>query len=166
MAVNAFLTFFDKASGESVQKGKERWVEIQGWDWEIAAESAWTKGGGAKVGKPVPGAMRWQHAFDTSSPAIMGHLCSGKVFPKVEIQVLKPSAGCAAARFLTIAMDGVYITKVATSGTEEGTVTQLVEMVFKTIKLDYAAPDQKTGKLRPAITFNWDIPAGTASPSS
>ena len=30
MAVNAFVTFYDKADGESIQKGKEKWVEDQG----------------------------------------------------------------------------------------------------------------------------------------
>ena len=55
MAVNAFVSFFDKADGESIQKGKEKWIEIQGWDWGVEAETSWTKGGGASVGKPVPG---------------------------------------------------------------------------------------------------------------
>ncbi len=67
MAVNAFVTFFDKADGESIQKGKEKWIEIQGWDWEIEAESSWTKGGGASVGKPNPGKLNFEHYFDTSS---------------------------------------------------------------------------------------------------
>ena len=30
MAVNAFLSFFGKADGESIQKGKQKWVEILG----------------------------------------------------------------------------------------------------------------------------------------
>jgi hypothetical protein len=29
MANNAFVSFFDKAEGESIQKGKEKWVESQ-----------------------------------------------------------------------------------------------------------------------------------------
>lgn len=57
MAVNAFVSFFDKADGESIQKGKEKWVEIQGWDWEVEADTSWTKGGGASVGKPNPGKL-------------------------------------------------------------------------------------------------------------
>ena len=65
MAVNAFVTFFDKADGESIQKGKEKWIEIQGWDWEVEAETSWTKGGGASVGKPNPGKMNFEHYFDT-----------------------------------------------------------------------------------------------------
>ena len=39
MAVNAFLSFFGKADGESIQKGKQKWVEVLGWDWEVEATS-------------------------------------------------------------------------------------------------------------------------------
>jgi hypothetical protein len=60
MAINAFISFFDKADGESIQKGKEKWVEILGWDWEVEAETSWTKGGGSSVGKPNPGKMKFR----------------------------------------------------------------------------------------------------------
>ncbi len=63
MANNSFLSFFDRAEGESIQKGKEKWVGIQGWDWEVQAETSWTKGGGASVGKPNPGELRFEHFF-------------------------------------------------------------------------------------------------------
>ena len=63
-------------------------------------------------------------------------------------------------------MEGAFITKVTNSGTEEGNVTQKVEMVFKTVKIEYKPQDNKTGKLGAPKTYNWDIPAGTASPSS
>ena len=87
MAVNAFVSFFDKADGESIQKGKEKWIEIQGWDWEVEAETSWTKGGGASVGKPNPGKMNIEHYFDTSSTVILGYICTGKAFPKAELQM-------------------------------------------------------------------------------
>jgi len=45
MAVNPFMSFFDKADGESIQKGKEKWIEIQGWNWDVEADSSWTRGG-------------------------------------------------------------------------------------------------------------------------
>ena len=166
MAVNAFLTFFDKADGESTQKGKEKWVEIQGWDWEVEAETSWTKGGGASVGKPNPGKMSWEHHYDTSSPVIMGYICTGKAFPKVEVQVMKTTGAGTPETYFTIDIEGAFITKVSLSGTEEGSITQRVEMVFKTIKIDYKPQDGKTGKLGAAKTFSWDIPAGTASPSA
>jgi type VI secretion system secreted protein Hcp len=166
MAVNAFLTFFDKADGESIQKGKEKWIEIQGWDWEIEAETSWTKGGGASVGKPNPGKMNWEHYFDTSSTVIMGYICTGKAFPKVELQMMKTTGSATPETYYTMVMEGAFITKVSNSGTEEGSVTQKVEMVFKTVKIEYKPQDNKTGKLGAVKTYNWDIPAGVASPSA
>lgn len=166
MAVNAFISFFDKADGESVQKGKEKWIEIQGWDWEIEAETSWTKGGGASVGKPNPGKMNWEHYFDTSSTVIMGYICTGKAFPKVEVQMMKTTGSASPETYFTMVMEGVFITKVQVNGTEEGSVVQKVEMVFKTVKIEYKAQDNKTGKLTAPKTYNWDIPAGTASPSA
>ncbi|MFY8019380.1 MAG: Hcp family type VI secretion system effector [Inhella sp.] len=166
MAVNAFISFFDKADGESVQKGKEKWIEIQGWDWEIEAETSWTKGGGASVGKPNPGKMNWEHYFDTSSTVIMGYICTGKAFPKVEVQMMKTTGSASPETYFTMVMEGVFITKVQVNGTEEGNVVQKVEMVFKTVKIEYKAQDNKTGKLTAPKTYNWDIPAGTASPSA
>ena len=91
MAVNAFLTFFGEADGESIQKGKQKWVEILGWDWEVEAESNWTSGGGASVAKPMPGTLSWEHYYDTSSPEIMGYMCTGQSFPKVELQMRRPT---------------------------------------------------------------------------
>lgn len=166
MAVNAFLTFFDKADGESIQKGREKWIEILGWDWEVEAETSWTKGGGASVGKPNPGKLSVEHYFDTSSTVILGYICTGKAFPKAEIQMMKTSARGALATFFTMSMEGVFIVKVSNSGTEEGNVRQRVELVFKTVKIDYKPQSAADGSLGTAKTFTWDIPAGTASPSA
>jgi len=164
MAANAFLSFSDKADGESTQKGKEKWVEIQGWAWDIEAETSWTKGGGASVGKPSPGAMSWEHTFDTASPVIMSYLCTGKAFPKVELQMSRTTGGAAPETYFAMVMEGVFITKVATNAGDDGLVRQQIEMVFKTVKIDYKPQDARSGKLGAVKSFSWDIPAGTASP--
>ncbi|MET1084798.1 MAG: type VI secretion system tube protein Hcp [Burkholderiales bacterium] len=166
MAVNAFISFFDKADGESIQKGKEKWIEIQGWDWEIEAETSWTKGGGASVGKPNPGGMHFEHYFDTSATVMMGYICTGKAFPKVELQMMKTTGSGHPETYFTMLMEGAFITRVSNTGTNEGQVVQRVEMVFKTVKIEYRPQDNKSGKLGTVKTFNWDIPAGTASPSA
>ena len=166
MAVNAFISFFDKADGESIQKGKEKWIEIRAWDWEVEAETSWTKGGGASVGKPNPGKMKFEHLFDTSSTVILGYICNGKAFPKVELQTMKTTGKGTSETYFTMTMEGAFITKVSNSGTEEGDVSQRVEMVFKTVKIEYKPQNNKDSSLGAARTYNWDIPAGTASPSA
>ena len=166
MAVNAFVTFYDKADGESIQKGKEKWVEIKGWDWDVEAETSWTKGGGASVGKPNPGKMSIEHYFDTASTVILGYICSGKAFPKVQLEMMKTTGRGTPETYFTMTMEDAFITKVSNSGTEEGVVVQRFEMVFKTVKIEYKPQDNKTGALGAVKTYNWDIPAGTASPSA
>ena len=166
MAVNAFITFFANADGESLQKGKEKWIEIQGWDWEIEAESSWTKGGGASVGKANPGKMNFEHYFDTSSTVIMGFICTGKAFPKMQLEMMKTTGKGSPETYFTMKMEGSYITKVTNTGSEEGNVVQKVEFVFKTVTIEYKPQDNKTGSLMAAKIFNWDIMANTASPSA
>lgn len=141
-------------------------MEIQGWDWEVEAETSWTKGGGASVGKPNPGKFIFQHYFDTSSTVILGYICTGKAFPKVELQMMKTIGKGTPENYFTMTMEGAFITKVSNSGNEEGLIVQKVELVFKTVKIEYKSQDNKNGSLGAPKTYNWDIPAGTASPSA
>ena len=166
MAINALVSFFDKADGESIQKGKEKWVEIKSWNWDVEAETSWTKGGGASVGKPNPGKINFEHHFDTSSIVILGYICTGKAFPKVELQMMKTTGRGTPETYFTMTMEGVFITGVSNSGTEEGIIMQKVEMVFKTVKIEYKQQDNRTGSLTAVKTYTWDIPAGIASPSA
>jgi type VI secretion system Hcp family effector len=161
-----FLTFFDRADGESIQKGKEKWIEIQGWNWDVEAESSWTKGGGASVGKPNPGKLAFEHQFDSASIVMLGYLCTGKSFPKAELQVAKSGARGTLETFFTMTLEGVFLTKVSNAGTADGVIAQHVELVFKTVKIEYKQFDPRSGTAATAKTFNWDIPAGTASPSA
>src|SRR5512132_1025226 len=103
----------EKAEGESKQApyDKPPWIEIQAWDWEVEAETSWTKGGGAAVGKPSPGKMNWEHTFD-----------------KIELQMCKSTGDKERKPFWTAVMTEAFITKVNQSATEEGNVLQKVEM--------------------------------------
>ena len=166
MAVNTFISFFDKADGESIQKGKEKWVEIQAWDWEVEAETSWTKGGGASVGKPNPGKLNFVHLFDSASIVILGTICTGRAFPKMELQAMRTTGKGVPETYFTMTMEGAFITKVSNAGSEEGNISQAVSLVFKSVKIEYKGQDTKTGALMPSRIFSWDIPAGTASPSA
>jgi type VI secretion system Hcp family effector len=162
MPTNVFLTLFDKADGESTQKGKEKWIDVRGWSWSVDAQSSWTKGGGASVGKPNPGKLVIEQLFNTASPTMLGYICTGKAFPKAELQMTRTSGRGTPATFLTMTLEGLFITHVTTASTEDGQVVQKIEMVYKTVKIEYKP--QKSGTTAPL--FTWNIPAGTASPSA
>src|SRR6185503_21040745 len=108
----------------------------------------------ASVGKPDPGRMTVQHYFDTSSTVILGFICTGKAFPKGEIQMLKTTGKGTPETYLTITMEGIFLTKVSQSGNEEGNVLQKVEMVFKTVKIEYKPQNNKDGTLGAVKTYN------------
>lgn len=165
MAANVFLTFFDKAEGEATARGFEKWIEIRHWGWTIGADSSWTKGGGASVGKPNPGRLMIQLDFSTASPTMLGYICTGKSFPKAEIQMVKASDTARQQAYFVLAMEGVFITQVGLTGGDDGRVVQQIDLVFKTVRIDYRTQN-RDGSLAPPRTFNWDIPAGTASPSA
>lgn len=162
MAVNAFLKFSNSAEGESRQKGFEKWIELQGWDWEIEAESSWTKGGGASVGKPNPGKFNGEVYFNKSSPVVMKFICTGQAFTEVNLAMCKTTGGPVPEKFFEMIMKSAYITKVTQNGSEDGNVVQKIEMVFKEVKIDYKMQGND-GKLVAPVSFNWNIPEGSAS---
>lgn len=162
MALNALMEI-SGAKGES--KIKEGLIEVQGWDWEVEAETSWTKGGGASVGKPNPGKMNWEHYYDSSSGQILTFIWSGRAFDTVTLRMYKGTGAIDGQQmFFEMAMKGVFITKVANSATEEGNVLQKVEMVFKEVDFTYrtqTSTGMQAGKLNSGdIKCGWDIPAG------
>jgi type VI secretion system Hcp family effector len=166
-ALNAFMQIGD-AAGESKQDNYVGWIELQAWDWEVEAETSWTKGGGAAVGKPSPGKMNWEHSWDRSSNILLSYICTGKSFDKIKLEMCK-ATGTAKGRqkFFTADMTEAFITKVTQSATDEGNVVQKVEMVFKTIAIEYFQQGtfaNDPGKLKSVGLFDWDIPAGIAHP--
>ena len=155
----------DPNSGSKVAGGSYKgWIELQGWDWEVEAETSWTKGGGASVGKPNPGKMNWEHYFDTSSSTILRYIFSGQAFDEIELHMLKATGKSGLRVFFKMVMKGAFITKVSNSATEEGNVVQKVEMVFKEVEFHYwqqVSTGTEAGTLKDYSNVKWDIPAGT-----
>ncbi len=159
MALNALMQITN-ADGESKQKSFAKWIEIQGWDWEVECESSWTKGSGASVGKPNPGKMNWEHYWDTSSTTLFKYMCSGQSFDKVTMIMQKATGAAGQQVFFQMVMKNAFITKVSSSATDEGNVVQKVEMVFKDVEFNYR-PQLDTGNLGNGITFGWNISEGS-----
>jgi type VI secretion system Hcp family effector len=171
MSLNALLRIEDgKVPGECKQDGFKDWIEIQSWDWDVEAETSWTKGGGASVGKPNPGKMNWEHSFDKASTTVLRMIFSGASFDKVELKMFKGTGQATAAgdntNFFYMVMKGAFITKVSNSATDEGNVLQKVEMVFKSVEFTYrpqadgTVVGQKAGTLQEKFSVLWDIPGG------
>jgi type VI secretion system Hcp family effector len=163
-ALNAFMQI-GKAKGESKQQPYADWIELQAWEWEVEAETSWTKGGGASVGKPSPGKLSFEHTWDRASTVILGYICTGTAFSDVIIHMCKSTGTSGRQPFFKVEMKEAFITKVTQSATEEGNVVQKCEMVFKAIGIMYyqqGISASQPGKLSFANEYSWDIAEGKA----
>jgi len=161
MPGNIFIKFGpDVPKGESLQKGhdgKEGWIEISDWSWDIEAEHSVTKGTGAAVGKAAPGNLSITHYFDTSSTVILDKIVAGKHFPEITIDSLKATGGDKGPEtYFRVSVVEAFVTKVSTKGGEDGSMNQDVEFVFKEIYVGYK-PQKNTGELEATIPFEWSV---------
>jgi type VI secretion system secreted protein Hcp len=167
MPGNTFLLFTNQDGknipGESLQKGhdgKEGWIEIGDWNWDVEAETSFTKGTGSAVGKATPGVFTFSHYYDKSSPTIMNMIVQGTHFKTMRIDMLK-STGVAAGpeMFFQVLAKDVFITKVASKGGEDGVVSQDIDCVFKEVAFGYKM-QLNNGKLDSTVReFKWNIAA-------
>lgn len=162
MPGNSFILFgtADVPDGESPQEvrpGSKGWIEINDWSWDIEAEHSNLSGTGAAVGKPTPGTLNFTHSWDTSSAAILTKIVQGKSFPKVYIDMLKNTGADKAQQYFQIVMASVFITKVSTKGSEDGKVTQDVDMVFKEVSVGYKAQNNDGTLVGSELIFPWSI---------
>ncbi|HZV92876.1 MAG TPA: type VI secretion system tube protein Hcp [Caldimonas sp.] len=163
-SLNAFMQI-SNARGESKQGHYKDWIEIQAWEWEVEAETSWTKGGGASVGKPSPNKMSWEHYWDRSSATLLVYICTGASFENIQLDMCKTTGSGTPQTFFSIKMKDAFITKVNQSANEEGNVVQKVEMVFKEITIEYfqqGLDPKNPGALKQATKFYWDIPGGSS----
>jgi type VI secretion system Hcp family effector len=148
-----------KVVGESMQDGHKDEIEIDDFNWEVTSDTSFTKGGGASVGKAMPGVCSWSHYYDTASPMIMLNCVIGTTFPEVKATMCKQTGDSKPEVYFTATMSDCYITKATINAGEDGSVKQSVEMVFKAIKIGYKK-QLNSGKLDSTEkSFKWDVPS-------
>jgi type VI secretion system secreted protein Hcp len=162
MPGNAFIRFEGIPDGESTHSshnGTKGWIEISDWEWTIEADTSFLKGAGASVGKPQPASLSFSHYYDKASPVIMKKIVQGKHFTKATIVMLKQTGAedGQGEPYFGIRMEEAFITKVSSKGSEDGSVTQDVEMVFKVIAVGYCPQKLTGGGLAEQVDFMWNI---------
>jgi len=147
-------------AGDSTAKGHEKWLRVSSLDWEIEAESSWTKGGGASVGKPNPGKIELAMPTGTWSQHFARLITQGKALPTIVVDALASDG----RPLYRATMDGVFVTKFRLATLPATPLPQdTIEAVFKKVKIEYYATGAD-GRL--VTTFvEWDIPAGLSSPT-
>lgn len=166
MAGNTFIRLVGSDGknipGESMQKGhhgKDGWIEISDWSWELEAEPSANKGTGSAVGKAKAGVCSWSHYYDKASPTIMNKIVQGVAFTTATIDMLKQTGEKEPEVYYQMIFESAFITKVATKCGDDGSITQEIEMVAKKITVGYKMQDDQTNKLdsKKVSTFGFDV---------
>lgn len=160
MPGNSFIKFGeDVPTGESLQKthpGKDGWIEINDWSFDIESDTNYLKGTGLAVGKATPGNLSITHTFDISSTTILSKMVAGLHFKLITIEMLKSTGEKSPERYFQVIATECFVTKVSSKGGEDGTISQDVEFVFKEIYVAYR-PQKNDGKLDTTIPFSWSV---------
>ncbi len=98
--------------GESALKGYDNWIELDSVGPGVTADSSWSKGGGASVGKPVPGDLVWTQSFDSSVPSMYSFLLTGKSVPLATVEYVR-TGDAGPVTYLQLAMTDVFFTGLA-----------------------------------------------------
>jgi type VI secretion system secreted protein Hcp len=141
-------------AGDSVAKGHEGWLRVSNLEWEAEAESSWTRGGGAGVGQPDPGKLMLLLASGLWSREFIRLITTGGSIPKVVIDHVATDG----RPLFRMSMEDLFITRYRIATASKDLPQDIVEGVFKSLKIEYYAVDS-TGKVV-SNGQDWNVPSG------
>jgi len=145
--------------GDVGAKGHEKWIRVTSLDWRMEAESSWTKGGGASVGKPNPNALQLVLPTGTWSQHFARLIGLGKNLPTIVFDALSSDG----RPLYRITAEAFYVTEYRLESAAATLLPQdHVSGVFRKVKVEYYATSAD-GKLVTTF-FEWEIPTGIVLP--
>ena len=162
VADDMFLKFSDtlpgmEIVGDSTDPQHPNEIVLQSYSLALEAESSWTKGGGASVGKPNPGDLQITAYLSRAVPAMFKYITTGKAAPVATLTVRSSVPGNRAGHeYAKYTFTGVYFTSISQGLSGAGRAVSAISMIYKTVKLEQFAP----GNPAAVSCVEWNIPAG------
>ena len=132
----ALFIKFDGVDGEAQDKDHKGWSDILSFSWGLHKAGAGATGQTRRRGVATVEDVVCTKEYDKSSPKLCEAVCSGKVFPKVEIHNTATYAENRAT-FLKYELKNVLVTShnVGASGAGDAVPTETMSLNFEEIKL-------------------------------
>ena len=161
MADDIFLKFSGDIVGDSTDPQHQNEIVVLSYSLGVTADSSWTKGGGAFVGKPVPGDFQYSATLNRSVPTIVQYITTGKLAASATLTLRSDPVGNKAGfEYAKYTFEGTFFTNVSQGVNAAGRVVNEVSFVYKTLRLQLFAPGNPTA----VSCVLWDIPASTSVP--
>lgn len=165
-AQKLFLKSGELTTNGSTIKGFENYLEITGVQFGAQAESSYTKGGGASVGKASFDVVSITKSVDKLSNELLTSIATGKSIPLIEIVTTRTTQQGAEVVSHKIEIKNVFVTKIsdASAGCDDcGTLGESVDFIYKAIRITTYSQNPKTGVLTANPNpFELDIPTMSA----
>jgi type VI protein secretion system component Hcp len=154
-ADEAFLRL-DDIPGDSNDAQHPGGIAVTSFSLGVEAETSWTRGGGASVGKPNPGELRFTALVDRSVAGMLLKITEGKAVPTATLTVRTDGKGNRTVDYLRYSFAGVFFTAVGQGLNGTGRAAMAVAAVYKSIKVEVIGTDGRV-----VSCASWDVPSGT-----
>lgn len=163
IVVNGAVDYFLKIEGvpgESADTDHKDWIDVSSFQWGVTRPV--TGAGGARTnGPPVFKEVTVSKWVDKSSPVLMLGVCEGKVYPKVELDVVDRANGTATDRQMTYTLSNVLVTATQPEGASTGSdarPTESISLNFTKIEMKYRTVDVASGTVTFTTNVTCDVP--------
>jgi type VI secretion system secreted protein Hcp len=156
----ALFIKFDGIDGECNDKDHKSWSDLLSFSWGLHKAGAGATGQTRRRGVATVEDVVCTKEYDKSSVKIAESVCTGKVFPKVEIHDTATYAENRAT-FLKYELKNVLVTSQAVSaaGSGDAVPTEVFSLNFEEVKQTYTEYDAKGAK-KGNVEMNWKVEEG------
>ena len=158
----ALFIKFDGVDGEAKDDAHKGWSDLLSFSWGLHKAGAGATGQTRRRGVVTVEDVVCTKEYDKSSPKLAEAVCSGKIFPKVEIHNTTTYGDGNRAVFMKIEMKNVMVSSqsVAAAGAGDAVPSESFSLNFEEVKQTYIEYDAKGGK-KGNVEMTWKVEEGT-----
>lgn len=140
-ADDIFLKLAD-IPGETTDAQHPNEVALLSYGFGVDADSSWTRGGGASVGKPNLGELRFAALMDKSVAGMFRKITDGKPTSTAELVVRTSLNGNRTGpEYVKYSFTGLFFTSVEQGLAGNGRASMTASAVYKSVRIQHFGPD-------------------------
>ena len=145
MAASDFLLQIDEVKGESKQQGKEKYIDIESWEWGARQGGHAEYGGGLATGKVQLKEFKFVCKNGTSSAQLFGHVTKGTHISTALLECRKAGGDSKTYSYYTVKFESLIISSYYEKASDKITLLPQAEITFnyKKVTIEYFEQDNK-----------------------
>ncbi|MGD8862315.1 MAG: type VI secretion system tube protein Hcp [Myxococcales bacterium] len=143
---------FEGVDGEATERNHAKWIQIQAFS-KAAHLPAPAGGASRRRGSASFEPIRISKRLDSSSPQLEKALATGRVFPRVILELTSPGRG-AGAVYYRVELRNVLVTSYQLHATGDAVPTEELTISYEEIKVSYMPTDAK-GRKKGSVEFQF-----------